>query len=443
MNIDINFYKNYEDLKNMTNNQLLKHWIKYGIKEKRLPSKKIFYNKYPNFNWRIYVNNYPDLKLLIENEVQAILHYWQLGISENREYSEILDNYESIFSKKRIYQVYVSESLNHFKDRLMKKYDLCDYLSNTKPCLFFGIYNLDDLYKILKHNGDVYIMFGGSDIDYLIKTKQINEIKKINPKQIYSISDNINKRLDELNLENTKIEFNLVDTNIFRKVSKTGNSIYIYNGFTKGNEDKYGEETYKKVVELLPEFDFIYSNELNVENSKMPEIYQKCFIGLRLTDNDGNANTVQELREMGIPVIHNGEQGGIIWNNLDDIIRIIKDQYKIKKFKEYMYDYSNKKENNINCYYQENITNDNLDIIYDNISINSDFIKKFKNILLISSDYPGYGGAATNCHKLANFLSKTNNVQEMYYVFDDENIKIENINLNLNIVFEKDLIIYY
>ena len=44
MNIDINFYKNYEDLKNMTNNQLLKHWLKYGIKEKRLASKKIFYN---------------------------------------------------------------------------------------------------------------------------------------------------------------------------------------------------------------------------------------------------------------------------------------------------------------------------------------------------------------------------------------------------------------
>ena len=39
----------------------------------------------------------------------------------------------------------------------------------------------------------------------------------------------------------------------------------------------------------------------------MPEVYKKCFIGLRLTDHDGNANTVQELKAMNIPVIHNGD----------------------------------------------------------------------------------------------------------------------------------------
>ena len=39
----------------------------------------------------------------------------------------------------------------------------------------------------------------------------------------------------------------------------------------------------------------------------MPNVYSKCFIGLRLTDEDGNANTVQEFNSMEIPIIFNGD----------------------------------------------------------------------------------------------------------------------------------------
>ena len=55
----------------------------------------------------------------------------------------------------------------------------------------------------------------------------------------------------------------------------------------------------------------------------MPEIYSKCFIGLRLTEHDGNANTVQEFNSMNIPIIFNGD-GGIKWEDENDIINTIK-----------------------------------------------------------------------------------------------------------------------
>ena len=53
----------------------------------------------------------------------------------------------------------------------------------------------------------------------------------------------------------------------------------------------------------------------------MPDIYNKCFIGLRLTINDGNANTVQEMEKMGLMVVHNGNHlNSLKWKNEDDII---------------------------------------------------------------------------------------------------------------------------
>ena len=95
------------------------------------------------------------------------------------------------------------------------------------------------------------------------------------------------------------------------------------NGFTKGNEIIYGEKIYKEVVKRLPEFKFIYSNELNLPYEEMPKIYEECFIGLRLTEHDGNANMVQELKEMNIPVVHNQSDYGFKWENVDNIIRYI------------------------------------------------------------------------------------------------------------------------
>ena len=51
--------------------------------------------------------------------------------------------------------------------------------------------------------------------------------------------------------------------------------------------------------------DIIFSSSLGgIPNEKMPEIYEQCY-GLRLTEHDGNANTVKEFEAMQIPIIHN------------------------------------------------------------------------------------------------------------------------------------------
>ena len=90
----------------------------------------------------------------------------------------------------------------------------------------------------------------------------------------------------------------------------------------------------------------------------------------------------------------------------------------------------------------DNLDNEMLDNIFENINKFIDILKKFKvkKILLICSDYPGYGGAATNCHNLQQFFLE--NEIYSYSVFwnwqTEKNKKYEE-NDNYTICDENDL----
>jgi hypothetical protein len=73
---------------------------------------------------------------------------------------------------------------------------------------------------------------------------------------------------------------------------------------------------------------------------------------------------------------------------------------------------------------KDNIDNNMLKNIYQNIDDFSKFIEPYKNVLFICSDYPGYGGAATNCDNLSKYYAKTHNVKSIYWTYShDEDIK--------------------
>ena len=77
-------------------------------------------------------------------------------------------------------------------------------------------------------------------------------------------------------------------------------------------------------MEKLSNYEFIQSREFNIPYDKMPELYKQCFIAPRLTDFDGNANMVQELEAMQIPVVHNQSTYGLKWKTVNDIVNHIK-----------------------------------------------------------------------------------------------------------------------
>jgi hypothetical protein len=228
------------------------------------------------------------------------------------------------FIKGMTDNLYVSEALEHFKKRFQRFYCKNDY-HDSDICVFFGMYSRKDIEILRKHQGYKFLIWGGTDCNwnYSIRDNNLEIIKKIPDLYHIAISKDIQERLRLKNIESIFFDMNFVDKKLFKPISKKGDSIFIYNGFTKGKEYIYGEKIYAEVVKRLHEFKFIYSNQLNLAHEEMPKIYAKCFIGLRLTEHDGNANMVQEMKAMNIPVVHNQSDYGLKWESVEDIIRYI------------------------------------------------------------------------------------------------------------------------
>ena len=297
-------------------------------------------------------------------------------IELNLKYQTKLETDREIFANKGIKQIIISESLKEY-NRIQKLYNLKNYYNNKEPCLFFGLYNRIDIERLQKHEGDKYVMYGGTDCDFRFteRNKNFEKIKDMEIKYI-SISEDIEERLKSKNKESELIKIDLVEYEKFVGESK-GNKIYVYLGRKEIEEkeigterDIYGYKEYLEIKERFPEFEFIESNKINKKYDEMADIYKECFIGLRLTKHDGNANTVKEMGALGIPVVHNGKEKNCLnWKTIDDI------------------------ELNIKYVWIERLMKD---------------FSKYKDILFISTDYPNYGGIATNTLKLINFFEKNN-----------------------------------
>lgn len=276
-----------------------------------------------------------NISLIIERLIKKLptiivdkIDIWEIedAVCKNRLlYVENMDE----FIKGITDNLYISDALKHFKKRFQKFYLKNDY-HDSDICVFFGMYSWKDIQILQKHNGIKFLIWGGTDCNwnYRDRVKNFDVIKNIPDLYHVAISKDIQERLRLKNIESIFFDLVLVDKELFKPVLKRGESIFIYNGFTKGTENIYGEKIYKEVVKRYPELNFIYSNQLNLPHEEMPKVYAECFIGLRLTEHDGNANMVQEMKAMNIPVVHNQSDYGLKWGSINDIIQYI-NIYKI------------------------------------------------------------------------------------------------------------------
>ena len=231
------------------------------------------------------------------------------------------------FNINKFKQIYISSALIHLKDQILNKFDLKLYNNKYQDCIFFGLYNTLDIQNINNHLGKKYLIWGGNDALFESKSIYLNYLDNYNLYHV-AISNDLLRRLRSFDIDPYIFNLNLVDRNLFKPVNKLGNKIFIYNGIKKGNEEVYGKKIYESIVSELQNLEFIYSNELNIPNNEMPKIYEQCFIGLRLTINDGNANMVQEMEAMNIPVVHNLSDYGLKCKTVNYIKNHIKNNKK-------------------------------------------------------------------------------------------------------------------
>ena len=293
-----------------------------------------FYKQNPNFDWKFYINIYDDLrKAGVNNEQKAIQHFNAYGCKEKRRTRPIIISTTSV-TKLPIQQVighmthcFVSDGLSSFRDRFMNYFRFTEITSTTEPCVFFGVYTDYDLQILLKHDGLKYIIWGGEDANYNNEHARVtlNEIKYLHNVVHLAISKCIYDRLLNQGVSSILVELNMIDKTLFQTVpsSDLGKCIYIFNGQTPGREYVYGKSVYEEVMRSLPKYKYILSNQTAVEHNLMPNVYKQCFIMLRLTTHDGNANSVQECEAMGIPVVHNQSDYGLKWKSVNDVISYI------------------------------------------------------------------------------------------------------------------------
>lgn len=246
--------------------------------------------------------------------------------------------------------VIVSNALSHFQDRLLKKLNHLQLYKGeiVENILFFGLYNVIDFFRLrhfLKQRVRVHILWGGTDCHTLHNHRNVRKNQNdIDCICHYAISPDISNCLKEDGIPFEFLEnFSLVEKEYFTKretsEEKQPDKVYIYNGLQKGREDFFGKDFYEKVIEKLirnyqfKEEQFIFSNSLNKKYSDMVHVYEKCFIGLRLCQKDGNSNTVEEFRCIGKPIIHKCSEYGISWENEYDIMESILTHYKALQHK--------------------------------------------------------------------------------------------------------------
>jgi hypothetical protein len=113
---------------------------------------------------------------------------------------------------------------------------------------------------------------------------------------------------------------NIMLDNIYKSLPNENFLIYIHpNNYKNKNKNKNNNT-------LLNKFSF---SKIIKTTTNINEVYKQCYIGLRLTDHDGNANTVQELGLHGIKCVYNGDKNmpnAISWKTKTDIINAIKNE---------------------------------------------------------------------------------------------------------------------
>ena len=224
--------------------------------------------------------------------------------------------------------IVLSRSIIGFKDRILTTYPNLNYrYVKNKPMIFFGVYTNEDLELIKNHNSYSLIIWGGSDSlpSFALRAKQ---------HKLFTIKKNIFHIAQSLWIANDlklyKYAFKQVAWYSLKKhlfnCCKKGKCIYIY----KSNEVFYGKNIYNKIrKELEKKYQIIDGIAPWLPHDKMPSLYNKCFIGLRLVPHDGLASTVQELGLMGIKCVHNGNSPSALnYNTISDILSHIEKEAK-------------------------------------------------------------------------------------------------------------------
>jgi len=234
----------------------------------------------------------------------------------------------------RIKQGYFSDSLRKIGKRLLEKYRLKEYGNpptshqRRKPCLFFGCYTRRDVKRVCAHEAFRILIWTGGDLAR-IKSKSHEKIFH-HPEIVHiALSGFTAKDLRLVGLPYVSLPVCVSNFDQFQP-KPLGPQVYVYG--VKSSPEIYGGALVERVQQALPDIPFLIGDydadyEPFYPPEKMHKVYEKCFMGLRLTTHDGLPNTVAELGLMGRKCVWNGSlPNAIPWWSVDDIVSTIRQE---------------------------------------------------------------------------------------------------------------------
>lgn len=198
-------------------------------------------------------------------------------------------------------QLKTSKIINSFDKAFREKWPFEEYIDETKPTLFFGMYNANDIKAATRHTGKKIIWFAGIDAmskEHLTFMKTDSAFKDA---VFVAESKWIENDLDAVGIKYESISI-LMDDIYNWKSEPLGDSLYWYNAESR----RYGREYIKAVKNAFPGMNIIMPERGAFTKNEMPEIYKKCFAGVRTVRHDGMSQSVAEMGLMGRMSIWNG-----------------------------------------------------------------------------------------------------------------------------------------
>jgi len=191
-------------------------------------------------------------------------------------------------------QLRTSKTIQSFHERFRKKFNFQNYTSLTAPTVFFGVYSLNDIKAIRNHIGLRIVWPAGSDV---VNVDKIADVANI----IIAESRWIEEDLKKMEIAYESISLCLDDLYAWKPVP-LGDSLYWYGGHLS----KFGKKYLPVVKSAFPNLDIIVLDHNNVSRNEMPEVYKKCFAGVRPVEHDGMSMSVAEMGLMGRMSVWNG-----------------------------------------------------------------------------------------------------------------------------------------
>ena len=218
----------------------------------------------------------------------------------------------------KINQVRFSRAVKFFEKEMCHRWHVTPYVSRHQPCLFAGVYNMDDVRVINAHRAFKVVWSNGVIRPHLFRRLKSNNLV------VCQYTDAIDHSMLNGRFKIKKARFEIKDYSMFRP-TPLGDSICVY----------LGSETRKAIyaadqVEALKEITdrpIIYSWAKKLSRPELIEqVYNKCFVHFKPA-LIGGAETANELALMGRHTVSNGKgEFYLPYGDLEEAAQIIEVQ---------------------------------------------------------------------------------------------------------------------